>query len=133
MNDEIDDAVLQRLAKAEVDRTSVEILSAHPRRPIPAICFHCQQYVEKLLKALLTRHRIETPRSHDLRRLIQLARALAPALENLADRADALSFHGVEIRYPDDWRDVPEAEMKEMLALTNEFAAIILPLLKGKS
>lgn len=130
MRDDIDDAVRQWLAKAEMDWASVEILSEHPNGPRQAICFHCQQYVEKLLKALLTHYQIEAPRTHDLRRLIQLAAPCAPRLPALADRADPLSMAGVEIRYPDEWREVPTEEMREMMVLAEEFAAIILPLLK---
>jgi HEPN domain-containing protein len=130
MRDDIDDAVRQWLAKAEMDWTSVEILSEHPQGPRQAICFHCQQYVEKLLKALLTHHQIEAPRTHDLRRLIQLASSQAPGLDAFADRADALSMAGVEIRYPDEWREVQAEEMRDMMALADELAAILLPLLK---
>ena len=131
MNDDIQEAVRQWLAKAQVDWTSVEILAGDSRRPAPAICFHCQQYVEKLLKALLTQHQIEAPRIHDLRRLIQIAVPLAPSLGSLADRADALSLHGVESRYPDDFRLIPDSEVKEMLALAEQFAAIVLPLVSA--
>ena len=129
MSEEIDDAVRQWVSKAEMDWTSVEILSSHPKGPRQAVCFHCQQYAEKLLKALLTLHEIEAPRTHDLRRLIQLAAPIAPALEPLADRGDRLSIAGVEIRYPDEWREVTEAEMRQMIELTEEFAAVLLPLL----
>jgi len=132
MSDDIRDAVQQWLAKAEMDWASVEILSEHPRCPHPAVCFHCQQYVEKLLKAVLTRHGIEAPRTHDLRRLIQLASPSIADLDVLADRADQLSLSGVEIRYPDNWREVPENEMREMIALAEEFAAVILPRLIQK-
>jgi hypothetical protein len=48
----------------------------------------------------------------------------------LCDRADALSLSGVEIRYPDNWRDVSNSEMREMIALAEEFGAILLPRLK---
>jgi HEPN domain-containing protein len=130
MSDEIDSAVRQWLAKAEVDWTTVEILSEHARGPHQAVCFHCQQYVEKLLKALLTRHEIEAPRTHDLRRLIQLAGPIAPGVEVLADRADALSLAAVEIRYPDDGREVTAEEMREMMQLGEQFAAVLLPLLR---
>jgi len=129
MSNEIDDAVRQWRAKAEVDRATVQILSEHPNGPRQAICFHCQQYVEKLLKALLTRHRIEAPRTHDLRRLIQLAAPHAPGLDAFADRADALSLAAVEIRYPDEWREVPIEEMRQMVDLANEMAGFIQPLL----
>ena len=49
----------QWLARAEVDRQTIDILIAHADSPRESICFHCQQYVEKLLKALLTRQGIE--------------------------------------------------------------------------
>ncbi len=131
MSDDVQDAVRQWLAKAQVDWATVAILRRDAGAPKEAICFHCQQYVEKLLKALLTLHQIEAPRTHDLRRLIQIAMPLAPKLGPLADQADGLSIHGVENRYPDDWREVPESELAEMLALADRFAAIILPLLKS--
>ena len=35
--------------------------------------FHCQQAVEKYLKALLTRCQIEFPKTHDIKTLLQLA------------------------------------------------------------
>jgi HEPN domain-containing protein len=134
MSDEVDpavkDAVMQWLAKADMDWASVEILSENPKGPRPAVCFHCQQYVEKLLKAFLTLHQIEAPRTHDLRRLIQLASPLVAGLDTLCDRADALSLSGIQIRYPDNWRDVPDSEMREMMALADEFAMILLPRLK---
>ena len=131
MTDEVDDAVGQWLAKANVDWTCVSILSAHPDGPRQAVCFHCQQYVEKLLKALLTRHQIEAPRTHDLRRLIQLVAPVASELGAFADRADLLSHAGVEIRYPDEWRVVSPDEMSVMIQLAKDFAAALLPLLKN--
>ena len=54
MNEELREAVRQWVARAETDWQTVEILSAHPEGPPESIGFHCQQYVEKLLKALLT-------------------------------------------------------------------------------
>ena len=70
---------------------------------LDTVCFHCQQFVEKLLKALLTCHRVEAPKTHDLRRLIQLAEPFAPELSRFSDASDVLTAHGLETRYPDDW------------------------------
>jgi len=125
----IGDAVRQWLAKAHVDWQTVEILIDHPRCPRQAVCYHCQQYVEKLLKALLTQHSIEAPRTHDLRRLIQLAAPQAPGLDALSDRADALSRAAIETRYPDNWREVSDIEMQQMVTLADEAAMIVLRLL----
>lgn len=112
-------------AKAESDWSAVEILLTSNRCPTDAVCFHCQQYVEKHPKALLTKHAVEAPRTHDLRRLIQLAEPLAPQLSPFADRADELTIHGVQSRYPDDWVEITASEMQEMVALSRELGGII--------
>ncbi len=131
MNDDILDLVREWVAKAESDWASVEILSANEHCPKESVCFHCQQYAEKLLKALLTLRSVEAPRTHDLKRLIQLAAPHAADLSALADRSDRLSEHAIRSRYPGNWRDIDDSEMREMIDLSREFAAILLPLLKG--
>ncbi len=78
MNEINREAVRQWRVKAQSDWDAVEILTSSKRCPTDTVCFHCQQFVEKLLKALLTRHDIEAPKTHDLRRLIQLALPFAP-------------------------------------------------------
>jgi len=126
MNDDVLDAVKQWQVKAESDWTSIEILQASEQCPADVVCFHCQQFVEKLLKGLLTLHGVEAPRTHDLRRLIQLAEPFAPALSSFSDRADALTHHGVQARYPDDWCQIQPAEMSEMIDLAKEFGDILM-------
>ena len=105
----------------------MQILLTSEQCPADTVCFHCQQYVEKLLKGVLTLHSIEAPRTHDLRRLIQLAQPYVPGLSDLSDSSDALTIHGVETRYPGDWRRVESAEMQAAVELAKEFGKIILP------
>ena len=125
MNDETGEAVGQWRAKARSDWTTVEILLGSDRCPADAVCFHCQQFVEKLLKALLTRRGIEAPKTHDLRRLIQLAEPFAPELSRFSDASDALTVHGVETRCPDDWREIEPAEMNEVVELAKRLGEIL--------
>ena len=125
MNDETGEAVRQWRAKAQSDWTTVEILLGSEQHPPDPVCFHCQQFIEKLLKALLTRHGIEAPKTHDVRRLIQLAEPFAPELSRLSDASDALTVHGVETRYPGDWREIESTEMNEVVKLAKEFGAIL--------
>jgi len=132
MNEATLEAVRQWVRKAESDWQTVLILSANEECPRDAVCFHCQQHVEKLLKGLLTLHGIEAPPTHNLRRLIQLLEAVAPDLTLLKDDADPLTAHGVAGRYPDDWREIDEGEMKEILKLTTEFRDILLPKLETR-
>ncbi len=127
MNDDVRDAVRQWVAKAQSDWDTVEILSSHDRCPRDTVCFHCQQYVEKLLKGLLTLHGIEAPRTHNLRRLIQLAQPLVPELSALIDPSDALTAHGVATRYPDDWGEIDADQMNDAIALAARFRSILLP------
>jgi HEPN domain-containing protein len=127
MNDPTREAVKQWLAKAASDRATVEILMASDRCPTEAACFHCQQYVEKLLKAFLTLNGTEAPKTHDLRRLIQLASPLEPKLMELTDASDALTAQGVQSRYPGDFLQVGTAQMKRLYELSEKFADILLP------
>ena len=60
MNDDIGELVRQWKEKALSDWTAVEILSSNKNCPPEVVCFHCQQFVEKLLKVLLTRHNISS-------------------------------------------------------------------------
>ncbi|MBN1506878.1 MAG: HEPN domain-containing protein [Sedimentisphaerales bacterium] len=57
MSDQTREAVAQWLAKARNDWTTVEILLASGYAPAETVCFHCQQYVEKLLNNGSERYR----------------------------------------------------------------------------
>lgn len=127
MNDDTRNAVRQWQAKAQSDWTTVQILFTSEQCPADTVCFHCQQYAEKLLKGVLTLHSIEAPRTHDLRRLIQLAQPYVPGLSDLSDSADALTVHGVETRYPGDWRQIEPAEVQAAVELAKELGKILLP------
>jgi HEPN domain-containing protein len=130
MNDDTREAVRQWLAKAESDWAAAEILLDSERCPGDTVCFHCQQFVEKLLKGLLTLHDVESPRTHDLRRLIQLAEPFAPELLRLSDSSDLLTIHGVETRYPGELRAIEPTEVNEVVELAKEFGKILVPKLE---
>ena len=126
MNDRTREAVLEWLAKARNDWATVEILLASGRAPGETTCFHCQQYVEKLVKAVLTHEGVEAPKTHDLRRLIQLAGPSVPELSAFAEAADALTVYGVQTRYPGDWRQIEPDEMEKAVHLARELGALLL-------
>jgi HEPN domain-containing protein len=131
MCDDLQDLVRQWIAKAEGDWCIVEIMTQQEDYPRDLICFHCQQYVEKLLKSLLTLNSVEIPRTHDLRRLIEITIPYLPQLSELSDRADELTIHAVQSRYPDDWQNIEESDVREMMQLSREFAAILTPILNA--
>jgi HEPN domain-containing protein len=131
MTDEKRLAARQWRAKADNDWATVEILLESERCPADSVCFHCQQYVEKLLKALLTANGIECPRTHDIRRLVGLAEPLAVELSLLTEASDMLTEHGVRTRYPDEYREIAGDELKEVVDLAREFGRILRAKLRG--
>jgi len=126
MNEQTRDAVRQWLAKADSDWRTVEILLDSQQCPHEVVCFHCQQFVEKLLKAFLTMHSVEAPKTHDFRRLIQLAEPFATDLSDFTDQSDKLTVHGVETRYPGDWFPVSPDELNEIVELSRRFRDLLL-------
>lgn len=54
------------------------------------------------MKALLTRHQIEFPKTHVIRRLLILLEPIDPAMVLALDEASWLSPFGAELRYPGD-------------------------------
>ena len=127
MSDEVHRVVQEWMRKAQSDWAAVEILLASQQCPADAVCFHCQQYVEKLLKGILTKHSVEAPKTHDLRRLVQLAEPFAPKLAELIDISDELTVYGVESRYPGGWQQISADEMNSTVESTRKFADILLP------
>ncbi len=89
------------VAKAEGDFHSAEALLYEIEVPeIDSACFHCQQCVEKYVKAFLTEQDIDFPRNHDLIRLMELCLTVDESFEKLRDTLRRLENYGVIIRYP---------------------------------
>lgn len=61
--------------------------------------FHAQQAVEKCLKAVLVRHRIEQRKTHDLQRLVDLLIENNPPIPPLREGIELLGPFAVELRY----------------------------------
>lgn len=93
------DAIRDWLTKSEHDLGSAHrLLDGHPPYLDTAV-YHCQQAVEKALKALLIHHSIRFERTHDLTLLVQMAIGCEPTLAEWQDAAEALSPYSVRFRY----------------------------------
>ena len=102
---EVLEIIRQWVRKAEHDLEAAKRITAVDEGcPYDTACFHCQQAVEKYLKALLTLLGIPAPRTHDLEALS----ALLPPERRLSLSPAALAAmnpSAVEVRYADDWRE----------------------------
>ncbi|MEI8114015.1 MAG: HEPN domain-containing protein, partial [Bacteroidia bacterium] len=65
-----------------------------------AVCFHCQQVVEKYLKAFLIAQGVEIRKTHNIEFLLAECEEFDPEF-SLIDPKDLNDF-GVDIRYPGD-------------------------------
>lgn len=74
--------VKQWMLKAENDLLNVANNLQSDSIPWNTVCFHCQQVVEKYIKAILVIHNREIPRIHDLEQLYNLIQSQIPSLEN---------------------------------------------------
>ena len=125
--------VRQWLGKAEQDLKAAESLLSQERPLLYPSCFHSQQDAEKYIKAYLTWHQVEFPKTHDFDELLDLiGRADKTLAERLGD-TPLLTPYGVEIRYPSDIPEPTPTEAKEALELAKKVRDTILPLLEDES
>ena len=95
--------VLQWLAKAEEDLGVAELL-LHEKTPyLTATGFHMRQATEKYLKALLVRHQVEFPKTHNLGKLLDLLETVDAHLAEDLGSVTILDPYSVEARYPGDF------------------------------
>ena len=114
------------LAKAEGDLRLADLaLSADP--PVSwGAAFHAQQAAEKLLKALLTSHRIEFRRTHNIDYLLQLCVRVEPEADGLREKATKLTDYAVGSRYAIPEPDVTELEAREAVGTARQVRAFVL-------
>lgn len=107
--------VEQWLQKAERDLDAAVHLLNEGDRFREIIAFHCQQAVEKYLKAFLVRHQLEFPKTHDIKKLLTLVATIEISLAETLCEADTLTPFGVEVRYPNEAPELlPGGERKAL-------------------
>ena len=111
------DLVCQWLAKAEQDFVGAEHLLRTKPSLRDMIAFHAQQAAEKALKAFLVQHEVEFPKTHDIRRLLNLAATVDPSLADSLAATAKLGRYGVAVRYPQDLVEISLADAEQAVAL----------------
>ena len=91
---------LEWIEKAEEDFRVAEWIIKAPAASPAATAFHCQQCIEKWMKAILVEKEREVPKTHDL---ILLANLLTPVVsfgESTREILRTMTMYAVEHRYP---------------------------------
>ena len=96
--------------KAEGDWNAARQLNRVRKDPnYDGVCFHCQQCIEKYLKARLAEGGIRFPRTHDLTTLLALALNVEPQWVSLQPIIVVLNPYAIAYRYPGFDASKPDA------------------------
>ncbi len=113
--------VMRWLKKAENDLKVVQYLVDIEDSPLDIICFHCQQAVEKYLKAYLTWINIRITKTHDLESILNLCISADEDFKALdKDKISELTLYAVTVRYPEEYLEPSFEETKEFLKIALE-------------
>ena len=118
--------VQQWLDKAAGDVRAARILLTAGADLSSGAAFHAQQAAEKYLKAVLVRHQVDFPRTHDLERLVDLVRTIDSSLATVLASAAVLTPYGVEARYPADLPEPTHAEATEAFGIAEDIERAVL-------
>jgi len=123
MNKGTEDFIKQWLLKANEDLLVINKLTEFEIIATSSVCFHCQQAVEKFLKAFLIAKGVEIKRTHNIEFL------LSECSDFDADFIDIdpkeLSDFGVDARYPGDMYIPDETETLEYKKLAFEIKIFV--------
>ena len=100
--------------------------TAKTMRPTPyeIVCFHCQQSVEKYLKAFLVSKEQEPPYIHDLVKLVALCEVENPDFGQIKQKCVILTQYGVQPRYPSGMQIIEE-DMTRALRFATDIKTFI--------
>jgi len=96
------DEIQQWIIKGDHDLGTAKITYSHIPEYLDTVTFHCQQAVEKYLKAFLIFQTTDFRFSHDLIYLLDLITQKDSDFYDYYDTVSELQGYAVEIRYPNE-------------------------------
>jgi HEPN domain-containing protein len=114
------------LEKAEADLDVARRIAALDRPHHDAVAFHCQQAIEKLLKAAMAARGVEPPKVHDLPELLRRAQTAGLEWSWPLTELRMLSVAAVHARYPGF--GVPAETAIELLHIADRIWSSLRPL-----
>lgn len=111
MNNETVQFIKQWLSKANEDLLVVQKLTETEIIAKASVCFHCQQSVEKFLKAFLITNYIDVKKTHNIEYLLSECADIDRDFDTIDPKE--LSDFGVDARYPGDMYIPSEEETLE--------------------
>ena len=123
MNQATIDFINQWLTKADEDLLVVDRLTDDEIIATSSACFHCQQAVEKFLKAFLIANCVEIKKTHNIEYLLSECSDVDQDFADIDPKE--LSDFGVDVRYPGDLYIPGENETLEYKKLALEIKDLV--------
>jgi len=128
-----EEVALRWITKAENDLKAVKQLLTFEDSPTDVISFHCQQSVEKYLKAYLTLVDVRVKKIHDLKTILYLCMGEDKDFKELdTEEISNLTFYAVEIRYHEDYIELTIDEAEELYKIARKVRDFVRGKLKEK-
>lgn len=119
------DLIKEWLIKARHDLDTASVISAQLPDYFDMIAFHCQQSIEKSIKAYLIYLDIEFKPVHDLGYLLDLIVTKDKSFGTYYLKVDEISRYAVQIRYPDSIVELSGQQIKDAIHLAGELFDLI--------
>lgn len=113
------------IVKAEKDLISAKHELSFSDAVTETVCFHCQQAVEKYLKAYLVFLGISFTKTHEIGELITKCESRDSEISVLKEKADKLTDYAVEVRYPEDEFEPTLEEAKESFDIAKKIKEFV--------
>ena len=123
---ENDNEVLAWFEKADHDLGTAIITYLHLPDYYDTITFHCQQALEKYLKAFLVFQDKEFKYTHDLVYLFEIIKTTDSFLDSYYDKISILQSCAVEVRYPNETIFLSEQKVIESLNTTKQIRSKVI-------
>jgi len=111
--------------KGKNDLLSARILLNHETPVTDTACFHCQQAVEKLLKAYLVLRTVHFEKNHNLAYLLNICEKQNAAFSEIREETEALTPFAVEVRYPGGMLEIALEDACEILGYTERIVKFV--------
>jgi len=136
LDPDLESLLREWIEKAEADLEAAEQLApsvASSVRLREIVGFHCQQTVEKYLKALLTFYQVEFPKTHEIERLLVLVGSANRVAADALSGAKWLGPFGVDIRYPGDAAEMLPGDEFKAIEIAGLAKELVLRILNARS
>jgi HEPN domain-containing protein len=119
------DEIKQWISKGDHDLGTAKITYFHIPEYIDTVTFHCQQAVEKYLKAYLVFQSTAFKFSHDLIYLLDLITLKDSDFEKYYDTVSELQGYAVEIRYPGETVFLSSDKVEKAMTVAKEIREFV--------